>query len=384
MIQPSRGAAAIVGAAESDLGEVAPGMTPIDLMAQATHRALEDAGLRLGDIDGVFATTSQARLPTLALCEYLGVVPRYSDATNIGGASFMLHLRHAALAIEAGLCEVAVIAHGCTQRSVGRGQAQVRDQNPFETPFKPFLPATAYALAAARHMYLFGTTREQLAEVPVAARKWAQLNPVAWDRRPLTIDDVLVAPMVSWPLTVRDCCIVTDGGGALIVTSAARAKDLRRPPVHLLGSGEAITHLSISSMADLTVTGAAISGPQAYAAAGLGPTDIDIAEVYDAFSINTILFLEDLGFCPKGEGGRFVEHGRIAPGGVFPVNTNGGGLSYNHPAMYGLLLLVEAVRQLRGECGARQAGSPEVALVHGNGGALSSEATVILGTAATL
>ena len=384
MIQPTRGAAAIVGVAESDLGEVPFGMTPIDLMAQATHRALEDAGLRLGDVDGVFATTSQARLPTLALCEYLGLVPRYSDSTNVGGASFMLHLRSAALAIEAGLCEVALIAHGCTQRTFGRGQAQVRDHNPFETPFKPFLPATAYALAAARHMHLYGTTREQLAEVVVAARKWAQLNPVAWDRRPLTIEDVLAAPMVSWPLSVRDCCLVTDGGGALIVTSAARARNLRRPPVHLLGAGEAVTHLAISSMTDLTVTGAAISGPQAFAAARLEPADIDIAELYDAFSINTVLFLEDLGFCPKGEGGHFVEHGRIAPGGVFPVNTNGGGLSYNHPAMYGLLLLVEAVRQLRGECGARQAGSPEVALVHGNGGALSSQATVILGTAATL
>jgi len=180
MIQPTRGAAAIVGVAESDLGEVAPEMTPIDLMAQAVVRALDDAGLSLSDVDGVFATTPQARLPTLALCEYLGVVPRYSDATNVGGASFMLHLSHAALAIEAGLCEVAVIAQASTQRTVGRGQAQVRDPNPYETPFKPFLPATAYALAASRHMHLYGTTREQLAEVAVAARKWAQLNPVAW------------------------------------------------------------------------------------------------------------------------------------------------------------------------------------------------------------
>lgn len=384
MIQPSRGAAAIVGVAESDLGEVAPGMTPIDLMAQAVGRALDDAGLTLRDVDGVFGTTSQSRLPTLALCEYLGLVPRYSDATNIGGASFMLHLSHAALAIEAGLCDVAIIAHGCTQRTVGRGQAQVRDHNPYETPFKPFLPATAYALAAARHMHQYGTTREQLAEVAVAARKWAQLNPAAWDRRPLTIDDVLNAPMVSWPLTVRDCCLVTDGGGAVVVTSAARAKDLRRPPVYLLGAGEATTHFSISSMADLTVTGAAISGAAAYKAAGIGPGDVDVAEVYDAFSINTILFLEDLGFCPKGEGGRFVENGHIAPDGGFPVNTNGGGLSYNHPAMYGLLLLIEATRQLRAECGHRQAGTPSIALAHGNGGALSSEATVILGTGGAL
>lgn len=384
MIQPTRGAAAIVGVAESDLGEVAPGLTPIDLMAQAVGRALDDAGLALGDVDGVFGTTSQARLPTLALCEYLGIVPRYSDATNIGGASFMVHLRHAALAIEAGLCDVAVIAHGCTQRTIGRGLAQVRDHNPFETPFKPFLPATAYALAAARHMHQYGTTRAQLAEVAVAARKWAQLNPVAWDRSPLTIEDVLGAPMVSWPLTVRDCCLVTDGGGAVVVTSAARAKNLRKPPIYLLGAGEATSHLSISSMTDLTVTGAALSGAAAYRAAGIGPGDVDVAELYDAFSINPILFLEDLGFCPKGEGGRFVENGHIAPGGGFPVNTNGGGLSYNHPAMYGLLLLIEATRQLRGECGERQVGNPRIALAHGNGGVLSSQATVILGTGETL
>lgn len=381
---PSRGAAAIVGAAESDLGEVAPGMTPIDLMGQAAIRALDDAGLALSSVDAVFATTSQHRLPTLALCEYLGLKPIYSDATNIGGASFMLHLSHAALAIENGLCEIALIAHGNTQRTTGRSQAQIRDFNPYETPFEPFLPSSGYALAAARHMHQFGTTREQLAEVAVAARRWAQLNPKAWDRRPLTIQDVLSSPMVSWPLTVRDCCLVTDGGGAIIVTSAARARDLKKPPIFLLGSGEATSHWAISSMEDLTVTGASRSGPLAFAAAGLGPADVDVVELYDAFSIATILFLEDLGFCAKGEGGRFVEGGRIAPGGILPVNTNGGGLSYNHPAMYGLLLLVEATRQLRGECGDRQAGSPEVALAHGNGGSLSTQATVILGTAATL
>jgi len=384
MLTPTRGAAAIVGAAESDLGAVAPGLSPIDLMAQGVKRALDECGLQLADVDGVFCTTSQVRLPSLMLCEYLGLQPRYSDSSNIGGASFMSHLAHAALAIDAGLCNVAIIAHGCTQRTAGRSMAQVRDFNPYESPFKPFMPASAYALAAARHMHQYGTTREQLAEVAVAARDWARLNPAAWSRGPLSIADVLAAPMVSSPLTIRDCCLVTDGGGALVVTSAARAKNLKKPPVYLLGAGESVTHMSISSMADLTVTGAARSGPTALAMAGLGVSDIDVVGVYDAFTINTIMFLEDLGFCPKGEGGNFISGGRIAPNGALPVNTNGGGLSYCHPGMYGLLMMIEAVRQLRGECGARQVKNCNLALTHGNGGTLSSQATVILGTAATL
>jgi acetyl-CoA acetyltransferase len=384
MLTPTRGAAAIVGAAESDLGAVAPGLSPIDLMAQGVKRALDECGLQLADVDGVFCTTSQVRLPSLMLCEYLGLQPRYSDSSNIGGASFMSHLAHAALAIEAGLCNVAIIAHGCTQRTAGRNMAQVRDFNPYESPFKPFMPASAYALAAARHMHQYGTTREQLAEVAVAARDWARLNPAAWSRGPLSVADVLAAPMVSSPLTIRDCCLVTDGGGALVVTSAARAKNLKKPPVYLLGAGESVTHMSISSMADLTVTGAARSGPTAFAMAGLGISDIDVVGVYDAFTINTIMFLEDLGFCPKGEGGHFISGGRIAPNGALPVNTNGGGLSYCHPGMYGLLMMIEAVRQLRGECGARQVKNCNLALTHGNGGTLSSQATVILGTAATL
>jgi acetyl-CoA acetyltransferase len=260
----------------------------------------------------------------------------------------------------------------------------VREVNPFETPFRPFLPPTAYALAASRHMHEFGTTREQLAEVAVAARQWALLNPAAWEKKPLTVAEVLGARMISYPFTVRDICLVTDGGGAIVLTTPARAKGLKKPPVYVLGCGSAITHASISSMPDLTVTGAAESGRQAYAMAGLKAADIDVVELYDAFTINPILFLEDLGFCPKGEGGRFVEGGRIAPGGRLPVNTNGGGLSYCHPGMYGLFLLIEAVRQLRGECAARQVPGAETAIAHGNGGVLSSQSTVILGTGATL
>jgi acetyl-CoA acetyltransferase len=379
-----RGGAAIVGVAESDIGQVAEGLSVIDLMAQGTKRALDDCGLALRDVDGLFCATAQSRMSALGLAEYLGIDPRFLGSTIVGGSSFEYHVAHAMGAIALGLCEVAVIAYGSTQRSVGRKQASVREVNPYETPFKPFLPASAYALAASRHMHEFGTTREQLAAVAVAAREWALLNPVAWEKKPLTIEDVLSARMVSYPFTVRDCCIVTDGGGAIVVTSAERARSLKKKPAYVLGCGQSVTHANISSMPDLTVTGALASGKAAYAMARLGPSDVDAVEVYDAFTINTILFLEDLGFCKKGEGGAFVADGRIAPKGRLPVNTNGGGLSYCHPGMYGLLLLIEAVRQLRGECGARQVPGCDVALVHGNGGVLSSQATVILGTEATL
>src|SRR5215470_14520904 len=379
-----RGSAAIVGVAESDLGEVADGMSVIDLMAQGAKRALDDCGLSLKDVDGLFSATTQSRLSVLALAEYIGVNPSFLGSTIVGGSSFEYHVAHAMGAIGLGLCNVVVIAYGSTQRSVGRKQASVREVNPYETPFKPFLPASAYALAASRHIHEFGTTREQLAAVAVAAREWALLNPVAWEKKPLTIEGVLSSRMVSYPFTVRDCCLVTDGGGAIIVTSAERAKSLKKAPAYILGCGQSVTHASISSMPDLTVTGALTAGKTAYAMARLGPAEIDVVELYDAFTINTILFLEDLGFCKKGEGGAFVSGGRIAPGGALPVNTNGGGLSYCHPGMYGLFLLIEAARQLRGECGARQIADCETAIAHGNGGVLSSQSTVILGTQATV
>jgi acetyl-CoA acetyltransferase len=356
----------------------------IDLMAQGIARALDDCGLGLRDVDGLFCATTQARTSGLSLAEYLRIWPAYIDTTILGGSSFEFHVAHAVAAIQLGLCNVAVIAYGSTQRSVGRRQASVREVNPYETPFRPFLPPTAYALAASRHMHEFGTTREQLAAVAVAARQWALSNPAAWEKKPLTVPEVLGARMISYPFTVRDVCLVTDGGGALVMTASDRAKSLKKPPVYVLGCGSAITHASISSMPDLTVTGALESGRQAYSMAGLSAKDIDVVELYDAFTINTILFLEDLGFCPKGEGGRFVEGGRIAPGGELPVNTNGGGLSYCHPGMYGLFLLIEAVRQLRGDAGDRQVAGVETAIAHGNGGVLSSQSTVILGTAATL
>jgi len=379
-----RGGAAIVGAAESDLGEVRPGYNVIDLMAQGITRALDDCGLALKDVDGLISSCTQSRTSPLNLAEYLGISPAFIDGTIIGGSSFMFQVQHAMAALQLGLCNVAVIAYGSTQRSIGRQNASVREINPYETPYRPFLPSTAYALAASRHMHEFGTTREQMAEVAVAARQWALKNPVAWEKKPLTVEEVLSARMVSYPFTVRDICLVTDGGGAIVMVSPERSKSLKKKPVYVLGQGQHITHANISSMPDLTVTGALESGRQAYAMAGLAAKDIDVIELYDAFTINTILFLEDLGFCKKGEGGAFVSGGRIAPGGALPVNTNGGGLSYCHPGMYGLFLLIEAVRQLRGECGDRQVKGADTAIAHGNGGVLSSQSTVILGSEATL
>ena len=374
-----KGSVAIVGAAESDLGLCAPGTSPLDLMAQASIRALADAGLDLSQVDGLFCASTQTRFTTLALAEYLGLQPRYQDNTQIGGSSFMSHVTYAMAAIEQGLCEVALIAYGSTQRSVSRAAASPREVNPYETPYRPLLPVSAYAMAAARHMHQYGTTRAQLADVAVAARQWALLNPKAWEKQPLTRAEVIGARKVSDPLTVRDCCLVSDGGGALVLTRADRARHLRQPPVYVLGVGEALSHASISNMPDLTVTGAVASSQAAFAMAGYGAQDMNLAMLYDAFTITPILFLEDLGFCAKGEGGAFVSDGGIAPGGHLAVNTNGGGLSYCHPGMYGLLLLVEAVRQLRVECGARQVDQCDLAVAHGNGGVLSSQATVVLG-----
>ncbi len=379
-----RGRAAVVGVAESDLGEVGPGLTPLDLIGQATLRALDDAGLEKGEVDGLFSASAYYHMPTLSVGEYLGIRPQYSDATNVGGSSFVSHILHAAAAIHVGLCEVALITYGSMQRS-GEGRLVSGSETlSYEAPYRARYPVSMYALAASRHMHEYGTTREQLAEVAVAAREWAKLNPRAFMRGDLSVEDVLASRMVSSPLSVLDCCLVTDGGGAAVVTGAQRAQDLAKPPVYLLGAGEAHWHRNISQMPDLTVTAAADSGRRAFEMAGVGPQSVDVAMLYDAFTINPVLFLEDLGFCGKGEGGRFVSGGRIAPGGDLAVNTNGGGLSYNHPGMYGLLLVVEAVRQLRGECGERQVSGANVALVHGNGGVLSSQVTAILGSEGTL
>ena len=378
-----RGGTAIVGAATFGLGET-PGFEAIDLAAQASLAALRDAGLAVGDVDALFVGLPQDYLSGLTLAEYLGVLPKLTDNNRTGGSSFLTHTVWAALALAAGMCDVALIAYGSTQRTgAGRLVSSWRG-SPFEEAYQPAMPIAGYALAAARHMHEYGTTREQLAEVAVSARRWAQLNPEAYKRDPLTVEQCLTARMVADPLTVRDCCLVTDGAAAIVMTRADRARDLQRPPVFLLGAGSAVTHKEIAQMPDLTATGAAESGRRAYESAGVTPSDIDVVQLYDAFTINTILFLEDLGFCPKGEGGRFVEESHIAPGGPLPVNTNGGGLSCVHPGMYGLFTLVEAVMQLRGSAGARQVEGARLVLCHGNGGVLSSQATNILGTEETL
>ena len=378
----SRGSIAILGTGLAGMGH-AGGATEQEIIAQAACLAIERSGLKKTDIDGIITSSLTSPWWVMRMAEYLGIRPRFSDSTMFGGSAFIADLKIAQMAIDAGECENVLICYGSTPRSAPSSSRtnQMRaelDPQPYEHPYKAFNPVSSYSLAAARHMHEFGTTRRQLAEVAVAARQWAQLNPDAFSKKPLTVEDVLNAKMISDPLTALDCCLVTDGAGALVVTSAERAKALHRQPIYVLGSGFAHWHRQISCMEDLTVTPAQESGRKAFAQAGLRPADIDVVELYDAFTINPILFLEDLGFCRKGEGGSFVEGGRIAPGGDFPMNTNGGGLSCGHPGMYSIFLIIEAVAQLRTEGHARQVPGAEVALVHGNGGVLSSQATAIL------
>ncbi len=380
-----RGSSAIVGAALAGIGE-APGMSSEDIAVEASVKALAEAGLSTSDVDALYVSlpaTSNA-LSGLLMAETLGIQPRITSNNRTGGSAFLSYTLDAAMAIMTGQCETALIMYGSNQRT-GSGKLVSAVQSArYDAPYKPFFPLTSYALAASRHMHEYGTTREQLAAVAVAARQWANLNPDAFMQGPLTVEDVLSSRMVSSPLSVRDCCLVTDGGGALVMVSAERAKDLSKKPVYLLGAGAATSHMNIASMPDLATTCAADSSKRAFAMAGLSPKDVDVVELYDAFTINTILFLEDLGFCAKGEGGAFVGSGAIAPGGSLPVNTNGGGLSCVHPGMYGMFTLVEAVQQLRGEASDRQIEGAEVALCHGNGGVLSSQVTNVLGTQATL
>ena len=378
-----RGRAAIVGASTYGIG-LCPGVSAVDMAARAALLALADAGISLAEVDAVYTSAPYEALGGMELAEYLGLTPKVTDCNRTGGSAFEVYVQQAALALEAGLIDCALIAYGSNPASNPPPGVGMTRQSPWEAPYKPLAPLSSYALAASRHMHLYGTAREQLAEVAVAARQWAQLNPEAAVRDPLSVEDVLKARMVSDPLTVRDCCLFNDGAAAVVMVRADRARDCAKAPVHVLGAAHAVTHREISSMPDLTVTGAAISGPQAFAQAGVGPADMDVVMLYDAFTITPILFLEDLGFCPKGEGGRFVSNGHVAPGGGLALNTNGGGLSCVHPGMYGLFLLVEATRQLRGECGERQVENARLALAHGNGGVLSSEVTVVLGTAETL
>jgi acetyl-CoA C-acetyltransferase len=364
----------------------APDKTQYQLCAESARGALADAGLTIRDVDGLL-TAGVGPIGIMTLAEHLDLTPRFHDATNIGGSSFVAHVLHAAAAIAAGLCEVALIVYGSTASSdrfaVGTGGLATGDPpDQFELPYGPTV-LNSYALCAQRHMHEFGTTAAQLAEIAVTMRRHAALNPAAKYRDPITVDDVLASRIVSSPLHLLDCCVISDGGGAVVVTRAERAHDLRRPPIRILGGAEALCHTALGRR-DLTDTAATRSGPRALAMAGVRHDDVDLCMLYDSFTITVLLTLEGLGFCAKGEGGAFVEGGRLAVDGPLPTNTDGGGLSSNHPGMRGIFLVIEAVRQLRGECGARQVRDCAVALCHGTGGMLGlrhSGVTLVLGRA---
>lgn len=348
------------------------------------REALDDAGLTLSDVDGLF-TVGRGGMASVELAEYLRIQPSYTDSTATGGASYEVHVEHAAAAIALGLCEVAAIVYAGTPRSGSRrpgGGADTSVASPrveFELPYGLRMPIGGYALAANRHMSVYGTRPEQLAEIAVSTRRWAAMNPRARYQEPTSIEEVLCSPLVCEPLHRLECCLVSDGAGAIVLARGDRARDLKRPPVLVLGVGSSHTHASISSMPDLTVTAGAVSGPRAFEMAGIKPADVDVLMAYDSFTITVLLALEDLGFCPKGEGGPFVEETELGPGGQIALNTNGGGLAYTHPGQYGIFLLVEAARQLRGESGPRQVLDAKLAVAHGCGGVLSATSTVVLG-----
>lgn len=390
----ARGAVAVVGAvdAASPTGKLDQPVRQLEV--QMIRAALDDAGLSIKDVDALFCCTGM--MASMELAEYLRIQPRYTDTTMTGGSSFEVHVEHAMAGLALGLCDVAVIVYAQTPRSsrggmggmagamsaMGGGDVPMME---WDLPYGLGTPASSYSLAATRHMAQFGTTSEQLAEIAVSTRQWAGMNPNARYRDPISIEDVLSSPMIAAPLHKLDCCLVTDGAGALVLTRADRARDLAQAPVYVLGTGTSHTHaMSISQMPDLTVTAGAVSGPKALAMAGVRPSEVDVVETYDSFTITVLLALEDLGFCVKGEGGDFVSGGRLGPGGDLPTNTNGGGLSYTHPGMYGMFVLVEAVRQLRGNAGQRQVRGAKVAVAHGCGGVLSSTSTVVLGSGETL
>lgn len=380
-----RGKVAIVGASESDEIGVLPDKSALTLHAEAARNALDDAGLTIADVDGLFT----AGVTSVQLGEYLGIVPRYSDGTNVGGCSFIMHVEHAMLAIAAGIIDVALITHGESGRSrVGMASGGIPPDSPqgqFEQPYGAMGPTTLFSLPATRHMHEYGTTREQMAEVAVSNRKWAAMHPMAMMKDPISVNDVMNSRPICWPYTLFMCCLVTDAGGAVILTSANRARNLRKPPVHILGSGEATEHNMVSMMADMTTSRAAkISGKAAFDMAGVSHSDIDVAELYDAFAFTPMLALEDLGFVKPGESGPFMAERRTGPGGDFPMNTNGGGLSYTHSGMYGMFTLIELTRQLRGEAGERQVPDAKVGIAHGPGGMFAAASTLIAGGADTI
>jgi acetyl-CoA acetyltransferase len=380
-----RNRAVIVGVGESDIGKL-PHMTGLGLNAQAAKRAIDDAGLKPSDIDGLltaYSFTEPYFMLGSVMAEYLGIKPRFGGSLVVGGASPAAMLHHAALAVANGSCHTVLVCAG-----ENRASGMTRDEavlaltavgHPyFEAPYGISIPAL-YGLVATRFMKEFGTTREQLASVAVNTRKHACLHPNAHMRTPITIEDVLASKPIASPLNVLDCCLISDAGGAYIVTTPERARNLKGKPAYLLGIGEMHTHEHLICADSLARFGVVESGRTAYSMAGLGPSDIDVAELYDCFTVVPIIELEELGLCERGGGGAFFQDGHAAIGGKLPVNTHGGMLSHAHAgAVGGLMSIIEAVRQLRGEAAGRQVEGAEVALVHNEGGVLSSHCTAIL------
>jgi acetyl-CoA acetyltransferase len=381
---------AIVGAAETDALGKLPHLSRLGLHAEAARNALANAGLRMRDVDGIFSSVADPN----ELSEYFGIVPRYVDGTNVGGCTTILQLRHAAAAIAAGYCSVALIVHGESGRSwidMERAGTAASPVGQFEAPYGAAGAATLFAVPVLRHFHEFGTTKIQMAHVPAATREWALLNPKAMmhSAGAITPEDVLASRVVCWPFNLLDCCLVADGGGAIVVVAADRARDFPKPPVWVLGTGEGSAHRQVAMMRDFTTSDAAVtSGRQAFAEAGVAPADFDHLMLYDAFSFTPMLALEDLGFCGRGESGPFVAQTtrgadgttiyHTGPGGPLPMNTNGGGLSHVHTGRYGIFALIEAVTQLRGEAGPRQVKDIGLSLVHGPGRHFAAAATAVL------
>ena len=379
---------AVVGAAETTrLGKI-PDMSVIGLHADAALNALADCGLKPSDIDGV-ATAGES---PVAIAHYLGITPAWVDGTGVGGCSFMLHVRHAAAAIAEGLCTTVLITHGESGRSrvgssgFGRSPSSLMGQ--FEMPYGVTSPPTMFTIPALRYMKTYGVTEEDLAMVAVIQREWAGLNPRASFREPITVDDVLNSPMIAWPFRMLMCCLVTDGGGALILTSAERAKDFPTKPVYILGTGESVETPMISQMEDFTTSKAfRVSGKKAFGEAGITTGEVDHLMIYDAFAHLPLYGLEDLGFCKPGGAATFIRERNTAPavaggrGGKLPLNTNGGGLSYMHSGMYGMYALQESVRQMRGTAAAQIDGA-KIAVSHGVGGMFAASGTIIFGNEA--
>ncbi len=372
-----KGRIAIAGAAETtELGRI-PGTSAIELHADAARNAIADCGIDPAEIDGV-ACAGQS---PVAVAQYLGITPRYVDGTSVGGCSFLLHVRHAAAAIAAGMCSAVLVTHGESGRSRVGAPPWPRDpaslQGQFEAPFGPAGPPTMFTIGVLRYMKDFGLTHEQLASVAVAQRKWAARNPRAMMRDPISVDDVLASRMVAYPFHLLECCLVTDGGGALVIVSAERARDLRQKPVYLMGTGESSETPMISQMEDLTTSKAfRVSSRQAFDEAGITTADVDHLMIYDAFAHLPIYGLEDLGFVGRGEAGAFIAEGNTEPGGSLPLNTNGGGLSYTHTGMYGMFAMQEAVRQVRGSAPAQVPGV-EISVVQGVGGMFGAAGTLV-------